>query len=186
MAVLPLIFLGKSNDEIGQILCISPRAIKNHVQGLLRKLNATNRIAACYQAIRKGYLDPPDLEPPAPPRAKQYAPVNKAPEPEPLPPSKWISHRGIRLCWESMEAEIDGKPLELQRSHFRLLHFFILNPHRTHSRQTLLDYVHSQDRAHEERTIDVHIRRLRVLLEPYGYGGLILTIRCVGYRLEAE
>ena len=183
LEVLPLIFLGKSNDEIAQILGISSLTVKNHVQTLLRKLCVPNRMAAVYIALKKGYLQPPEVEPP--PAVEPEPPLNSDPHPAPLPPQKWIQHRGIKLCWETMEATIDDNPVKLYRVLFRLLHFFVLNPHRTHTRQTLLDYVHSQDRACEERTVDVHIRHLRIALEKHGYGDLVETVRGIGYRLRS-
>jgi two-component system, OmpR family, phosphate regulon response regulator PhoB len=77
----------------------------------------------------------------------------------------------------------DGSPVELGPTEFRLLKFFMARPERVHSRTHLLDQVWGDHVYIEERTIDVHIRRLRLALEPFGQDGLIETVRGSGYRL---
>jgi len=68
---------------------------------------------------------------------------------------------------------------------FRLLRYLISRPERVHSRAQLLDQVWGDHVYIEERTVDVHIRRLRVALEPFGAADLIETVRGSGYRLAA-
>ncbi len=68
---------------------------------------------------------------------------------------------------------------------FRLLQFLLARPERVHSRAQLLDQVWGEEAYIEERTVDVHIRRLRHALEPYGQDRLIETVRGSGYRLAA-
>ncbi|HTI46111.1 MAG TPA: phosphate regulon transcriptional regulator PhoB [Casimicrobiaceae bacterium] len=68
---------------------------------------------------------------------------------------------------------------------FRLLRYLIARPERVHSRAQLLDQVWGDQVYIEERTVDVHIRRLRVALEPFGAADLIETVRGSGYRLAA-
>jgi len=68
---------------------------------------------------------------------------------------------------------------------FRLLRYLIARPERVHSRAQLLDQVWGDHVYIEERTVDVHIRRLRVALEPFGAADLIETVRGSGYRLAA-
>jgi two-component system phosphate regulon response regulator PhoB len=75
--------------------------------------------------------------------------------------------------------------LELGPTEFRLLHFFMTHPERVHSRSQLLDQVWGDHVFVEERTVDVHIRRLRKALEPSGHDGLIETVRGSGYRFSA-
>ena len=187
--VLPLLFIGKSNGEIAQILGISALTVKNHVQCILRKLRAVNRIAACYIALEKGILKPP--EPPAPPEqttpVEQPRKVNQLPEPKPLPPLNWISYRGIRACWESTQVEVDGQMIDdLTLQQFRLLYFLINNQHRNaHSREAVLNALHPDGKAVDDRTVDVLIRRLRNILAPYGYGDCIEAVHGHGYRLRA-
>jgi two-component system phosphate regulon response regulator PhoB len=63
------------------------------------------------------------------------------------------------------------------------LRFLLARPERVHSRAQLLDQVWGDDVYIEERTVDVHIRRLRVALEPFGQDALVETVRGSGYRL---
>src|SRR5690606_32389574 len=78
------------------------------------------------------------------------------------------------------EAELALSPTE-----FRLLHYFLRNPDRVLSRSRLLDKVWGDGVYIEERTVDVHIRRLRLALRPTGHDRLIETVRGGGYRLAA-
>jgi two-component system phosphate regulon response regulator PhoB len=79
-----------------------------------------------------------------------------------------------------------GKPLELGPTEFRLLHFLMTHPNRVHSRSRLLDAVWGDDAIVEERTVDVHVRRLRQALAPSGHDALIETVRGSGYVLRSE
>ncbi len=74
--------------------------------------------------------------------------------------------------------------LELGPTEFRLLHFFMTHPERVYSRSQLLDQVWGDHVFVEERTVDVHIRRLRSVLELTGHDQLIQTVRGSGYRLS--
>ncbi len=76
-------------------------------------------------------------------------------------------------------------PLELGPTEFRLLHFLMTHPERVYSRSQLLDQVWGDHVFVEERTVDVHIRRLRGALERSGHDTLIQTVRGAGYRLSA-
>ena len=69
---------------------------------------------------------------------------------------------------------------------FRLLHFFMAHPERVHSRARILDGVWGNNVYVEERTVDVHIRRLRKALGASGHESLIQTVRGAGYRLSAQ
>ncbi|MGD9603531.1 MAG: phosphate regulon transcriptional regulator PhoB [Gammaproteobacteria bacterium] len=79
---------------------------------------------------------------------------------------------------------IDGEEVELSPTEFRLLQFFVTHPERVHSRGQLLDEVWGNDSYIEERTVDVHIRRLRKVLEPFHCEDMIQTVRSVGYRFS--
>jgi len=76
--------------------------------------------------------------------------------------------------------------LDLGPTEFRLLHFFMTHPERVHSRSYLLDQVWCDHVYVEERTVDVHIRRLRKALESTGHDALIETVRGSGYRFSAR
>ena len=92
---------------------------------------------------------------------------------------------GLRLDPVSHRVFGGDKPLDLGPTEFRLLHFFMTHPERVYSRSQLLDHVWGDHVFVEERTVDVHIRRLRGALEPTGHDGLIQTVRGAGYRLSA-
>ena len=79
------------------------------------------------------------------------------------------------------EANVQMGPTE-----FRLLHFFMTHPERVYSRDQLLDRVWGRNAYIEERTVDVHIRRLRKALEPTGHDALVQTVRGVGYRFSTN
>jgi two-component system, OmpR family, phosphate regulon response regulator PhoB len=68
---------------------------------------------------------------------------------------------------------------------YRLLYFFMTHPDRVYSRSQLLDHVWGGSVYVEERTIDVHIRRLRKTLEPFGAQDMVQTVRGAGYRFSA-
>ncbi|MBI2311483.1 MAG: phosphate regulon transcriptional regulator PhoB [Betaproteobacteria bacterium] len=76
-------------------------------------------------------------------------------------------------------------PLELGPTEFRLLHYFMTHPERVHSRAQLLDKVWGDHVFVEERTVDVHIRRLRKALQTAGLERLVQTVRGTGYRFSA-
>lgn len=91
----------------------------------------------------------------------------------------------IRLDPSTHRVTVDGKPLHLGPTEFRLLRFLLARPERVHTRAQLLDQVWGDQVYLEERTVDVHIRRLRVALEPFGAHDLIETVRGAGYRVAA-
>ena len=80
----------------------------------------------------------------------------------------------------------DGTEVKLGPTEFRLLHFFMTHPERVHSRSQLLDRVWGDHVFIEERTVDVHVKRLREALSPVGCSGLIETVRGAGYRLTRQ
>ena len=79
-----------------------------------------------------------------------------------------------------------GQDVEISPTEFKLLHFFIGHPERVYSRAQLLDHVWGENVYVEERTVDVHIRRLRKTLEPFGFDQFIQTVRSVGYRFSTR
>jgi two-component system, OmpR family, phosphate regulon response regulator PhoB len=91
---------------------------------------------------------------------------------------------GLRLDPASHRVFGNGQPLELGPTEFRLLHFLMTHPERVYSRSQLLDHVWGDHVFVEERTVDVHIRRLRSALEASGHDTLIQTVRGAGYRLS--
>jgi two-component system phosphate regulon response regulator PhoB len=80
----------------------------------------------------------------------------------------------------------DLREVKVGPTEFRLLHFFMTHPERVHSRAQLLDRVWGDHVFIEERTVDVHVKRLREALAPAECSGLIETVRGAGYRLTQQ
>jgi two-component system phosphate regulon response regulator PhoB len=89
--------------------------------------------------------------------------------------------RRVTRLLEGRSEEVKLGPTE-----FRLLHFMMTHPERVHSRAQLLDRVWGDHVFIEERTVDVHIKRLRESLSTVQCAGLIETVRGAGYRLSAQ
>ncbi|WP_353431924.1 phosphate regulon transcriptional regulator PhoB [Polynucleobacter sp. MWH-UH23A] len=89
-----------------------------------------------------------------------------------------ITHR-IAIHWPNQ----DIKNLALGPTEFRLLNFLMANPERVHSRANLLDHVWGNEAYIEERTVDVHVKRLRAALAPFNCDQFIETVRGSGYRI---
>ena len=75
--------------------------------------------------------------------------------------------------------------MQIGPTEYRLLHFFMTHPERVYTRTQLLDHVWGGSVYVEERTVDVHIRRLRKTLEPHQLDGMVQTVRGAGYRFSA-
>ena len=93
---------------------------------------------------------------------------------------------GLKLDPASHRVTGNGEPVDLGPTEFRLLHFLMTHAERVHSRTQLLDQVWGDHVFVEERTVDVHIRRLRKALEPTELDGLVQTVRGTGYRFSAS
>jgi two-component system, OmpR family, alkaline phosphatase synthesis response regulator PhoP len=100
-------------------------------------------------------------------------------------PTNVFDRGRLRIDFDRHEAWLDGKPLELSLREFQLLRFFVRNPNRVYDRLTILDLVWGNDTYVEPRTVDVHVRRLRILVERDASNPeLIQTVRGVGYRFN--
>lgn len=93
---------------------------------------------------------------------------------------------GLKLDPASHRLTGNGQTLAIGPTEFRLLHFFMTHPERVFSRSQLLDQVWGDHVFVEERTVDVHIRRLRKALEPSGHDKHIETVRGTGYRFTRQ
>jgi two-component system phosphate regulon response regulator PhoB len=91
---------------------------------------------------------------------------------------------GLKLDPGSHRITGAGAAIELGPTEFRMLHFFMTHPERVYSRAQLLDEVWGDHVFVEERTVDVHIRRLRQALEATGHDRLVETVRGTGYRFR--
>ena len=96
-----------------------------------------------------------------------------------------VEVEGLRIDPATHRVTGNGRPIELGPTEFRLLHFFMTHPERVFNRTLLLDQVWGDHVFVEERTVDVHIRRLRAVLEATGHDRLIQTVRGSGYRFSA-
>ncbi len=91
---------------------------------------------------------------------------------------------GLRIDGPAHRVFAGERPIAIGPTEYRLLHFFMTHPERVYSRAQLLDHVWGGNVYVEERTVDVHIRRLRKTLEPFGLDALVQTVRGSGYRFS--
>ena len=104
----------------------------------------------------------------------------------PLTAESQVEVDGLALDPVTHRVSANGRNLELGPTEFRLLHFFMTYPERVHSRERLLNGVWGDNVYVEERTVDVHIRRLRKALTPTAHDRLIQTVRGAGYRFSPQ
>ena len=95
-----------------------------------------------------------------------------------------VSAGKITIDSEQHRIHIDNKIVDFSPTEFRLLHFLLTHPDRVFARDQLLDNVWGNQVYVEDRTVDVHIRRLRKVLEPFDCDSYINTVRGVGYRFS--
>src|SRR5699024_10786185 len=97
-----------------------------------------------------------------------------------------IEFNGLGLDPVSHRVTSQDKPIDMGPTEFKLLHFFMTHPERVYSREQLLKYVWGTNVYVEDRTVDVHIRRLRKAIEEDGHDRMIQTVRGTGYRFSAR
>ena len=97
-----------------------------------------------------------------------------------------IDCEGLRLDPAAHRVLAGEHPVILGPTEYRMLEFFMTHQDRVYSREQLLDRIWGGNVYVEERTIDVHIRRLRKALEEFGYDRLVQTVRGAGYRFSAR
>jgi two-component system, OmpR family, phosphate regulon response regulator PhoB len=95
-----------------------------------------------------------------------------------------VEFAGLRIDPATRRVTAAGHTVAIGPTEFRLLHFFMTHTDRVYGRSQLLDQVWGDHVFVEERTVDVHIRRLRKALEPSGHDRLIETVRSAGYRFS--
>jgi two-component system phosphate regulon response regulator PhoB len=100
--------------------------------------------------------------------------------------SERIEIEGLLLDQSSQRVSVGERIVALGPTEYRMLAFFMTHPERVYTREQLLDRVWGGNVYVEERTIDVHIRRLRKALEEFGHDRLIQTVRGSGYRFSAR
>lgn len=95
-----------------------------------------------------------------------------------------LSYGGIMMDIASHRVSRDNMPVQLGPTEFRMLRFLLERPGRVYSREQLLDQIWGRDVYVESRTVDVHIRRLRMALDVEGAPDIIRTVRGAGYSLD--
>jgi two-component system phosphate regulon response regulator PhoB len=103
---------------------------------------------------------------------------------KPDQPADQIEIGGLRIDNLSHRVSVNGQRIEVAPTEYRLLHFLMSHAERAFSRSQLLDQVWGEQVYVEERTVDVHVRRLRKTLETTGHDHLLQTVRGVGYRFS--
>ncbi len=93
---------------------------------------------------------------------------------------------GLELDPDSHRVTVHGQSLELGPTEFRLLRFLMTHRDRVYTRSQLIDLVWGSNAYVEERTVDVHIGRLRKALTPSGHHRLVQTVRSAGYRFSTR
>ncbi|MFC3394749.1 phosphate response regulator transcription factor PhoB [Brenneria rubrifaciens] len=97
-----------------------------------------------------------------------------------------IEMRGLSLDPSSHRVTTEEHALDMGPTEFKLLHFFMTHPERVYSREQLLNHVWGTNVYVEDRTVDVHIRRLRKALETSGHEKMVQTVRGTGYRFSTR
>ena len=97
-----------------------------------------------------------------------------------------INVEGLTLDPVSQRISVGEHAVEMGPTEYRLLAFFMTHPERAYTRTQMLDQVWGGNVYVEDRTIDVHIRRLRKVLEPHGFDRFIQTVRGTGYRFSTR
>ncbi len=97
-----------------------------------------------------------------------------------------VEFHGLKLDPVAHRVAINGKPIDLGPTEFRLLHFFMTHTERVYSREQLLDNVWGTNVYVEDRTVDVHIRRLRKAISGAGHEDFVQTVRGAGYRFSGK
>ncbi len=154
--VLPIIMLTARGEEGDKV-----RALEVGADDYVTKPFSTRELVARIRAVlRRSAQDPVD--------------------------SEAIEIAGLRIDMKTHRAQAREVPLPLSPMEFRLLHFFVSHPDRVYTRSQLLDQVWGSNVYIEERTVDVHIRRLRKILAPHRYDQMLQTVRSVGYLFSSQ
>lgn len=159
------------------------RYVRRHANGRAARvmiLSARNDAATIAEALDAGvddYLAKPCRE------EELVARVNAALRRPAMPTQEHLLEVGpIRIDKLGHKVTVDSRPLELAPAEFRLMVYFMENRGRVLARRQLLEQVWRRRQGIGERTVDVHVRRLRAALEPHACADLLQTVRGFGYR----
>jgi two-component system phosphate regulon response regulator PhoB len=97
-----------------------------------------------------------------------------------------VEYRGLKLDPVSHRVTSDDEQIDMGPTEFKLLHYFMTHTERVYSREQLLDNVWGTNVYVEDRTVDVHIRRLRKALSEFSHDNMIQTVRGAGYRFSGK
>ncbi|EQD26835.1 phosphate regulon transcriptional regulatory protein PhoB, partial [mine drainage metagenome] len=97
-----------------------------------------------------------------------------------------VEFEALKLDQQGQRITVSGQTVPLGPTEYRMLEFFMTHPERVFSRDQLLDRLWGGNVYVEERTIDVHVRRLRKSLEKFGVDRFVQTVRGSGYRFSAK
>ncbi len=103
-----------------------------------------------------------------------------------ISPKNEIKIKNMVFDIEKREVHIDNQLLKLLPLEYKLLYFFIMHPNKNYTRDQLITYIYGRNIYITDRTIDVHIKRLREKLRPFKYDILIKTVRGIGYCFVSE
>lgn len=170
---------GRSGLELAQQLKQNPKTRSIPVIMVSAKGNEGDKI----RGLDKGEVDDYVTKPFSPRELvsrvkavlRRYRPYNQEGE---------VEVSGLSIDHSSHRVRANGRRLDIAPTEYRLLHFFMTHPDRAFTRSQLLDQVWGDQVYVEERTVDVHIRRLRKVLEDSGHQKLLQTVRGVGYRFS--
>ena len=97
-----------------------------------------------------------------------------------------VISEGLVLDPRSHKVQVNDKRINIGPTEFKLLHFFMKNNNRVFSRNQILDKIWGNKSVIDDRTVDVHIKRLRGSLKQSGYDKLVQTVRGTGYRFSKD
>lgn len=170
---------GRSGLELAQQLKQSPKTRSIPIIMVSAKGEESDRV----KGLDKGEVDDYITKPFSPRElVSRVKAVLRRSLPEDLGDA--IEVKGLAMNHTSHRVTAAGNRLDIAPTEYRLLHFFMTHPDRAFTRSQLLDRVWGDQVYVEERTVDVHIRRLRKVLEASGHHQLLQTVRGVGYRFS--
>jgi two-component system, OmpR family, phosphate regulon response regulator PhoB len=172
---------GRSGLELAQQLKQSPKTRDIPIIMVTARGEETDRI----KGLDSGEVDDYVIKPFSPRElvSRVKAVLRRA---RPDPGEGTIEVMGLSIDHTGRRVTAHGRRLEVAPTEYRLLHFFMTHPDRAFTRSQLLDQVWGDQVYVEERTVDVHIRRLRKALEPSRHDQLLQTVRGVGYRFSEK
>jgi phosphate regulon transcriptional regulator PhoB len=184
LVILDLMLPGMNGLEVCRVLRADERTAKLPVLMLTARATEVDKVLG----LEMGADD--YVTKPFSPRelvARVKALLRRAYGPEVERPHQAWERGRLRIDLDGYEATLDGKPLRLSLREFELLRFFVQNPERAFSRGDILDLVWGTDTHVEPRTVDVHVRRLRLAIERDDANPeLILTVRGFGYKFKPD